>query len=187
MSSAEPTPRSTASGNAAVSPNAAVTQNPIAMHDTPVRKSITVKAGLDTAFEVFTAGFDSWWPRSHHIGPVPMKRAVMQCHVGGRCYTEQTDGTECDWGEITAWEPPRRLVMAWKIDPQWKYQPDMAKTSEVEVTFTPVDNGATRVDLEHRNFARAGAGWETMRGMIDSEGGWNGLLRMFATEAEKQQ
>jgi len=162
-----------------------VSANAAAMQDSPVRKSITVKASAQRAFEVFTAGFDSWWPRSHHIGKVPMKRAIIEGHVGGRCYSEQTDGTECDWGEITAWEPPKRFVMAWKITAQWQYEPDLAKSSEVEVRFTPLESGATRVDLEHRNFERMGAGWETMRGMVDSEGGWGGTLALFAAEAEK--
>jgi hypothetical protein len=156
-----------------------------AMPDAPVRKSVTVKAGAEHAFQVFTEGFDSWWPRSHHIGKAPMKRAVVEGRVGGRCYSEQTDGTECDWAEITVWEPPRRFVMAWKISPAWQYQPDLAQASEVEVLFTPLADGSTRVDLEHRHFERGGAGWETMRGMVDSEGGWSGLLRMFAAEAEK--
>jgi uncharacterized protein YndB with AHSA1/START domain len=151
----------------------------------PVRKSITVKASAERAFEVFTAGIDRWWPRSHHIGKAPMKRSIIEGHVGGRCYSEQTDGTECDWGEITEWEPPRRFVMAWKITAQWQYEPDLAKSSEVEVRFTPLGDGSTRVDLEHRNFERMGAGWETMRGMVDSEGGWGGLMQLFATEAEK--
>lgn len=160
-------------------------QNVAAMQDTPVRKTVTVKANQQRAFEVFTARFDSWWPRSHHIGTVPMKKTFLEGRVGGRCYSEQIDGSECDWGEITLWEPPQRLVMAWKINVNWKYEPDTAKSSEVEVRFTPLADGSTRVDLEHRNFARMGAGWETMRGMVDSAGGWGGLLAMFATEAEK--
>ncbi|MFZ0519680.1 MAG: SRPBCC family protein [Candidatus Acidiferrales bacterium] len=156
-----------------------------AMQNAPVRKSITVKASAEHAFEVFTAGFDRWWPRSHHIGMAPMRRSVMEGRVGGRCYSEQTDGTECDWGEITQWEPPRRFVMAWKINAQWQYEPDLQKSSEVEVRFTPLADGSTRVDLEHRNFERMGAGSETMRGMVDSEGGWGQLMQLFATEAEK--
>ena len=165
-----------------VPPNA---QHTAGMQDTPVRKTVTVRASQQRAFEVFTAGFDTWWPRSHHIGTVPMKKTIMEGHVGGRCYSEQTDGSECDWGEITLWEPPQRLIMAWKINVNWQYEPDAAKSSEVEVRFTPLADGSTRVDLEHRNFARMGAGWETMRGMVDSAGGWGGLLAMFAAEAEK--
>jgi len=158
-----------------------------AMQDAPVRKCITVKASAKRAFEVFTTGFDSWWPRSHHIGKAPLKRAILEGRVGGRCYSEQTDGTECDWGEILQWEPPKRFLMAWKITSQWQYEPDLAKSSEVEVRFTPQADGSTRVDLEHRNFARMGAGWESMREMVNSEGGWGGTLQLFAAEAEKAQ
>jgi uncharacterized protein YndB with AHSA1/START domain len=39
--------------------------------------------------------------------------------------------------------------MAWLISPAWKYEPDPAKASEVEVQFTPESDGSTRVDLEH--------------------------------------
>jgi len=70
--------------------------------DAPVRKSITVKASPEHAFEVFTAAIDSWWPRSHHIGKVPPKRGLIEGRVGGRCYSQQVDGTDCPWGQITA-------------------------------------------------------------------------------------
>ncbi len=157
------------------------------LKDAPVKKSITVKASAKHAFEVFTAGFDTWWPRSHHIGKAPLKKAIMEGHIGGRCYSEQTDGTECDWGRITTWEPPERFVMAWMITAQWEYQPDVMKSSEVEVRFTPESDGTTRVDLEHRHFERMGAGWESMREMVDSQGGWGGTLQLFAAQAEKQE
>ena len=84
------------------------TENNTPALTTPVRKTITVKATAERAFEVFTADFDSWWPRSHHIGKSPMKRSIIEEKLGGRCYTEQEDGTECDWGQVLAWEPPRR-------------------------------------------------------------------------------
>ncbi len=29
----------------------------------PVRRSVTVKAGRDHAFKVFTGGFGRWWPK----------------------------------------------------------------------------------------------------------------------------
>jgi len=51
----------------------------------PLRKSITVRTSQENAFRVFTEGFDSWWPRSHHIGKSPMTKAIIECHVGGRC------------------------------------------------------------------------------------------------------
>jgi uncharacterized protein YndB with AHSA1/START domain len=153
--------------------------------DVPVRKSITVKAGAERAFRVFTEGVDTWWPREHHIGKSPMKKAVIEPRAGGRCYSEQIDNTECDWGRVLVWEPPRRVVMAWQISTEWQYQPDLAKSSEVEIRFTPQSDGSTRVDLEHRNFNRHGAGVERMRTAVDGPGGWGSTLELFKTAAEK--
>lgn len=149
----------------------------------PVRKSVQVHADIETAFEVFTTDFDSWWPRSHHIGKSPLKRAVIEERVGGRCYSHQEDGTDCDWGQILAWEPPTRFVLAWQITPDWQFQPDLAKSSEVEVRFTSLGANETRVDLEHRHFERHGEGGQAMRAGVDDENGWNGLLNIYAARA----
>jgi uncharacterized protein YndB with AHSA1/START domain len=151
----------------------------------PVLKTLTVKASVERAFTVFTEGFDSWWPRSHHIGKSPMKKAIIQGAVGGRCYTEQVDGTDCDWGSVLVWDPPHRLVIAWQIDGKWQYQPDLAKSSEVEVRFTPQADGTTRLDLEHRHLSRHGEEAAAIRTSIDSTGGWGGLLQMYAARVEE--
>jgi uncharacterized protein YndB with AHSA1/START domain len=151
--------------------------------ETPVRKSVTVQASVDKAFRVFTEGIDSWWPRTHHIGKSPMTKGVIEGFAGGRCYSEQADGTDCDWGKILVWEPPSRFVMAWQVTHTWGYEPDLAKASEVEVRFTPEHDGSTRVDLEHRYFERHREGWEIMRTSIDSPGGWGGLLALYAERA----
>ena len=151
----------------------------------PVRKSITVKATPEHAFRVFTEGIDTWWPREHHIGTAQLKKSVIEGRKGGRCYSEQTDGSESLWGSVLEWDPPQRLILAWQITPQWKYEPDLSKSSEVEISFTPEAGGHTRVDLSHRCWERHGEGVEVMRGQVDGAGGWNGMLRLFAAEAEK--
>jgi len=151
----------------------------------PVLKSITVRASAERAFKVFTDGFDTWWPRGHHIGSSPMKRAVIEPFVGGRCYSEQVDGTDCPWGQILVWDPPHRFVMAWQITPEWKFQPNVNESSEVEIRFTPLGDGTTRVDLEHRNFERMGAGGEAMRTGVDSPNGWGSLMELYKAAAER--
>lgn len=150
----------------------------------PVRKSVAVRASQADAFRIFTTEMDSWWPRSHHIGKSPMKRVIIEPMTGGRCYTEQEDTTECDWGSVLAWEPPRRFVMAWQITHQWQFQPDLAKSSEVEVTFTALADGRTRVDLEHRHFERHGDGGAAMRTGVDSPNGWGDLLALYTRVVE---
>jgi uncharacterized protein YndB with AHSA1/START domain len=152
---------------------------------TPVHKSISVKAPVERAFQVFTDGIDTWWPRSHHIGKAPLEKNVIEPRVNGRCYGRSIDGTECEWGSILVWEPPRRFVLAWQITPDWQYEPDRSRASEVEVRFTAEPGGSTRVDLEHRHFERHGTGGATIRTSVDSQNGWGGLLQLFATEAER--
>lgn len=146
----------------------------------PVRKSVHVRAAPERAFETFSAGIEHWWPRSHSIGSSPIVRAVIEPEAGGRWYEQGEDGSECDWGKVLVWEPPTLLVLAWQIDGEWKYRPDLV--TEVEVRFTPEDGG-TRVDLEHRNLDRLGAAGEATRAAFDSPGGWSGMLETMATLA----
>jgi len=152
--------------------------------DVPVRKTITVSASPDRAFKVFTEGFDTWWPRTHHIVNSALEKAVIETKLGGRCYGREADGTECPWGTVLIWEPPHRFVIAWQITHDWRYEPDLARSSEVEITFTP-EVGGTRVDLEHRFFNRMGPTGATMRVGVDSPDGWSGLLRLFKERVEQ--
>jgi len=149
----------------------------------PVRKTINVNTTVARAFQVFTDGFDSWWPRSHSIGGAPLEKAIIETRLGGRCYQRSVGGSECDWGRLLVWDPPHRFVIAWHLNAQWEYDPDSAKASEVEVRFTPEPDGSTRVDLEHRHFERHGSGAAAIRSGVDSPGGWGSLLEMFADVA----
>ena len=149
----------------------------------PVRKSIVVKADAAHAFEVFTARISNWWPRSHSVGASPQTSVVMEPRSGGRWYEIGQDGSQCNWGKVLAWEPPSRVLLAWQINSDWKYQEDLI--TEVEVKFTPIAGGETRVELEHRNIERFGDKAETMRSAIDSEGGWSAIVKLYAEAAER--
>ena len=144
----------------------------------PVRKSVTVNADAARAFEVFASRISTWWPHSHTIGSSPQKDIVLEPRVGGRWFEVGEDGSQCTWGKVLAWEPPARLLLAWQIDGNWKYDPDLV--TEVEVTFTPIGKDTTRVDLEHRNLERFGDKVETVRSAIDSDGGWTQIMKSYA-------
>ena len=38
-------------------------------------------APVEKAFTTFTESFDTWWPRSHHIGTVEMAEAIIEPRV----------------------------------------------------------------------------------------------------------
>ena len=137
-----------------------------------------VEASQERAFRVFTEGIDRWWPREHHIGKSPMKRAIIEPGAGGRWYAVCEDGTECDTGKVLTWEPPRRVVLAWQITAAWQY--DAAFLTEVEVTFTSEGPKRTLVEIEHRNLERYGAAAEELRKLLDSAGGWGRNMEVFA-------
>jgi uncharacterized protein YndB with AHSA1/START domain len=148
----------------------------------PVRKQVVVNASVDHAFRVFTDGIDRWWPRQHHIGATPMARAVIEPGVGGRWYAISQDGSEVDTGRVLVWEPPNRIVLAWQITADWKYDPDFV--TEVEVTFTPDGPKRTVVVLEHRDLERYGATAEELRKGVDSPEGWGHIMQSFADAAQ---
>jgi uncharacterized protein YndB with AHSA1/START domain len=151
---------------------------------TAVQKTIVVAAPQERAFRVFTEGMASWWPMdSHTIGSSPMRDAVMEPRAGGRWYEVGEDGSQTDWGQVIAWEPPARVVLGWQLNDTWAYDPGLV--TEIEVSFTPEEGGRTRVTLEHRNLERYGDKAQQMAEIFGStsEGGWTGLLQRFANVA----
>lgn len=144
-----------------------------------VTKSVTVNAGRERAFTVFTEKFFTWWPKSHHIGEADLADAIIEPKAGGRWYERGADGTECDWGYVLAYEPPERVVLSWHLQGDWSFHPDPAKASEVEVQFIKETDDRTRVELTHRHIERHD-GKEQVRTGVDSPNGWAGILADYA-------
>ena len=144
-----------------------------------IRKQLTVEAPLDRAFRVFTANMGAWWPKEHHIGKAALADCVIEPKVNGRWYERGEDGSQCDWGKVLTWDPPRRLVLAWQLNPEFKYDPSLV--TEVQVSFTALGPRRTQVDFEHRNLERFGAAAERLRKDMDQ--GWGQILESFARTA----
>jgi uncharacterized protein YndB with AHSA1/START domain len=130
-----------------------------------IRKTITVNAPLEAAFETFTRQMDSWWPRGSHSLFEDREAVVFEERVGGRVYERSAGGEEGDWADVLAWEPPHRFVLRWRVNPN-------RTPTEVEVRFTR-ENGGTRVDLEYR-------GWDDPDGRANYDTGWEFVLDRFA-------
>ena len=145
-----------------------------------VRKTLQIKAGREKAFRVFTDGLDRWWPKTHTIGETPLARAVMEPREGGRWYGLSEAGVEDLWGHVLAWDPPARLLLSWRIN--GRFRPDLSVHTEIEILFTDLGNGMTRVELEHRGLENLGEGGDEARMRMD--GGWGLILAGFQAAAE---
>jgi uncharacterized protein YndB with AHSA1/START domain len=149
-----------------------------------VRKSVTVPLSRESAFELFVDEFADWWPlSSHHIGERQAAEVVIEPREGGRWFERDQSGTECEWGSVLAVERPRRIVLAWQLSPNYEFDPDRARATEVEVSFEAQGEASTRVTVEHRGFEVHGEAAGAMRDSVGGEGGWATLLELYAESA----
>ena len=143
----------------------------------PVRKSIVVEAPVEHAVRVFTERLGEWWPvKSHSVHQELAREAGFEPKLGGRIFEVWRDGRE-DWGEVTAWEPPHRLLFSWR--------PGLpaAETTEVEVRFL-AQGDSTLVELEHRGWEARGESALERRAGYDE--GWEPVLASYAELASKR-
>jgi uncharacterized protein YndB with AHSA1/START domain len=110
----------------------------------PISLSFEVDCSPDHAFDIWARRTSLWWPADH-----------------------TATGIEKDWGEVVAWEPPRRLVYLWHL------RTERSDATEVEVAFDETESGSTRIRIDHRGWERLGErgpdwrarnvrGWETL-------------------------
>jgi uncharacterized protein YndB with AHSA1/START domain len=146
-----------------------------------VKTEVLVETSRERAFQVFVEGIDRWWPRSHHVGKSPLKKGFLEGKEGGRWYSICEDDSVVEIGKVLRYEPPGRLVLAWQLTSEWKF--DASFVTEVEVTFVAEGPKTTRVQLEHRDLERYGETAGTLRKSISSPGGWPLILGNFAKDA----
>lgn len=132
-----------------------------------VRKSVTVPATPDQSFQVFTERPADWWPPHHVLLKNERAGLAFEPRVGGRYYEWDVQGNEIAWGRILEWEPGRRLAMTWRVDPNWQSITDDERASVIEVDFTAVDEGHTRVELAHVKLHQHGPGAERIFAALD--------------------
>lgn len=144
--------------------------------DLTIRRSGVVTATPEKAFQVFTEGIADWWPYDTHSveGMEGEDRSpetvIFEPGPNGRIYERMTNGKEAHWANVTAWEPPHRVVLAWQVNP------DTPGPTEIEMRFTPEGDG-TRFEFEHRGWEVLGADAEKAAGQYD--GGWFKVLGRY--------
>jgi uncharacterized protein YndB with AHSA1/START domain len=134
----------------------------------PLRMSFEVGCPAAHAFDVWTSKISRWWPADHTVSAEAGLEVVLEGRPGGRIFERTTAGAEFDWGEVTVWEPPTRLVYLWHL------RRDRADATEVEITFVAEGASRTVVQIEHRGWERLGAEGQDWRDA--NMGGWRTLL-----------
>jgi len=134
----------------------------------PIRKRVFVDCPTEVAFATFTREIATWWPvETHSLSGSGSTEVIFEGRAGGRLYERSPDGGEGDWADVEAWEPPRRLLLRWRVNPK-------RGPTWVEVTFES-EGGGTRLTLVH-------SGWELLEdrdGREDYERGWDRVLSPY--------
>lgn len=142
----------------------------------PVVRTVHVEVSVDRAFHVFTEKLGEWWPfEVHSIYMDKAETAVIEPRPGGRVFERSVDGDESSWGEVVDYDPPGRIVLAWK--PNSRPTPP----TTVEVTFTPQGSG-TNVVLTHTGWELLGDEADESRESYDE--GWAPTLERFVKAAK---
>jgi uncharacterized protein YndB with AHSA1/START domain len=133
----------------------------------PIQIVFEVACSPGHAFDTWASKTSLWWPRSHSVSAATGLTVTFESRPGGRVYERTPGGVEHDWGEVLAWEPPRRLAYLWHLGS------DRSRATEVDISFTG-DAAATTVTIVHRGWERLGADGPAWR--QGNFGGWRGLL-----------
>lgn len=148
----------------------AIADNAIA----PVIRTVTVTVPPTKAFAVFTERIGQWWPLEiHGVFHEEAEGVVFEPHVGGHVFELSSSGESASWAEVMEYDPPRRLVLAWRPNR------DRPAPTTIEVTFTPVDEG-TKVELVHTGWERLGVRAVAQEARDSYNSGWPETLRRFA-------
>lgn len=137
----------------------------------PITFEYSLDCTADAAFVAYTEKIGQWWLPQYTAGASTFETVTIEPRVGGRIVERHSDGREIDWGEVTVWEPGRRLVHTFTL------AQDPAHPSEVSFELTP-SGEACELHFEH-------GGWdETNVADRKKFGDWPVLLGRFRELAE---
>ena len=149
----------------------------------PIRRSATVPTGVERAFDLFTKGMGTWWPLDLYSRAVSdfahenvdAVKLEFDARWGGSIVEEMSNGRVLHWAEVTEWDAPWRVVLAWR--PHAQPEPP----TELEVTFA-ARAGGTLVEVEHRGWDRLSDAFRESLYDVYVRG-WNLTLGRFTTAA----
>jgi hypothetical protein len=138
----------------------------------PLTHERDLRCDPEHAFETYAARISEWWDPRYTANQDTLQGVTIEPRVGGRMYATHSDLGEHDWGEVTVWEPGRRLAHSFTL------AQDPRHPSEVAVELVGDPGGGCTVRFAH-------GGW-TEASVKDREkfGDWPIMLDRFAALAD---
>jgi uncharacterized protein YndB with AHSA1/START domain len=116
----------------------------------PITHEYELQCSPEQAFRVYTERIGDWWDPRYTANADTLVAVTIEPRVGGSVYATHSDLGEIEWGEVTAWEPGRRLAHTFHL------AQDPANPSEVAVEFLPSGDGCV-VRFAHGGWSEANA------------------------------
>jgi hypothetical protein len=131
-----------------------------------------LRCSAEQAFDVYTGRIGDWWDPRYTANAETLEAVTIEPRPSGRVFATHGDIGIDDWGEVTVWDPGRRLVHTFTL------AQDPAHPSEVSVEFLPAGDGCT-IRFAH-------GGWNEGNAAVREKfGDWSLLLNRFAALSER--
>ena len=150
-----------------------------------IKKQITLLLPAQSAFEKFVNDFNDWWPIEYTWSGDSLKEISVGNKIGDFCTETGPNGFRVDWGTVTDVQKDKLFSFRWQIGFNRDPIPNPEKASLVTVTFNPVSDTETKVELIHSDFRKHGENYQEYLKALDSEKGWDYILCSYGNYAAK--
>jgi uncharacterized protein YndB with AHSA1/START domain len=134
-------------------------------------RNISLKCGIDHAFDVFTGKIDLWWPRGHRRHRDGSLRLDADALID-----RAPDGTEWTMATIAEMDPPSLLRLDW-------YPGSPGAPTSVEIRFMG-DARKTEIVVTHRPLLETKSLWPQKVELF--ERGWTTVLPALKAFIEEE-
>jgi hypothetical protein len=117
----------------------------------PITHQYLLRCSADHAFSTYTRRIGEWWDARYTANAETLETVEIEPRVGGRVRARHRDIGEDDWGEVTVWEPGRRLVHTFTL------AQDPGHPSEVAVEFVAREADGCTIRFAHAGWTAANA------------------------------
>ncbi len=143
------------------------------MDTSPIVHELSLTCTPERAFHVFTHEIGNWWDPAYSSNADTYAAITIDPRMRGQITERHLDGSEHDWGEVLAWEPPTRVAFSFSL------AQDRAFPTLIRATFVPSDEG-TLLTFEHDGWTEYNA--DSRAKFTD----WPQLLSRYADAANAQ-